>query len=178
MTKFAVTIGILVLIAGVGFWVANNRAESPSPKACTLEAKICPDGSAVGRVGPDCEFAPCPVIATTTEAIATSTSPVGSGVSGTVSLGPTCPVERIPPDPACADKPYATAIVVYRAGSKSPLLMGNSGSNGAFSFSLSPDSYTLAVSNGTTLPRCASVNVKIAANTYATTTISCDTGIR
>lgn len=30
------------------------------PVACTLEAKICPDGSAVGRVGPSCEFAPCP----------------------------------------------------------------------------------------------------------------------
>lgn len=29
-------------------------------KACTMEAKICPDGSAVGRVPPDCEFAPCP----------------------------------------------------------------------------------------------------------------------
>jgi hypothetical protein len=29
-------------------------------KACTREAKICPDGSAVGRSGPNCEFAPCP----------------------------------------------------------------------------------------------------------------------
>jgi hypothetical protein len=28
--------------------------------ACTEEAKMCPDGSAVGRVGPDCEFEPCP----------------------------------------------------------------------------------------------------------------------
>lgn len=28
--------------------------------ACTMEAKICPDGSAVGRSGPKCEFAPCP----------------------------------------------------------------------------------------------------------------------
>ena len=28
--------------------------------ACTMDAKICPDGSAVGRVGPNCEFAPCP----------------------------------------------------------------------------------------------------------------------
>lgn len=27
---------------------------------CTLDAKICPDGSAVGRVAPSCEFAPCP----------------------------------------------------------------------------------------------------------------------
>jgi putative hemolysin len=31
-------------------------------KACTEEAKICPDGSAVGRVGPNCEFAPCPSV--------------------------------------------------------------------------------------------------------------------
>jgi hypothetical protein len=30
------------------------------PVACTEEAKICPDGSAVGRIGPNCEFAPCP----------------------------------------------------------------------------------------------------------------------
>ena len=28
--------------------------------ACTMEAKICPDGSAVGRSGPDCEFEKCP----------------------------------------------------------------------------------------------------------------------
>lgn len=27
---------------------------------CTMEAKVCPDGSAVGRTGPKCEFAPCP----------------------------------------------------------------------------------------------------------------------
>lgn len=28
--------------------------------ACTMDAKICPDGSSVGRVPPSCEFAPCP----------------------------------------------------------------------------------------------------------------------
>lgn len=27
---------------------------------CTLDAKMCPDGSSVGRVPPSCEFAPCP----------------------------------------------------------------------------------------------------------------------
>ncbi len=30
--------------------------------ACTMDAKICSDGSAVGRIGPNCEFAPCPTI--------------------------------------------------------------------------------------------------------------------
>lgn len=33
---------------------------SAEPVACTMEAKICPDGSAVGRSGPKCEFTPCP----------------------------------------------------------------------------------------------------------------------
>ncbi len=28
--------------------------------ACTQEAKLCPDGSYVGRTGPNCEFAQCP----------------------------------------------------------------------------------------------------------------------
>lgn len=28
--------------------------------ACTQEAKVCPDGSFVGRVPPSCNFSPCP----------------------------------------------------------------------------------------------------------------------
>ncbi len=41
----------------------NIIMTSPTPpqgQACTMEAKICPDGTAVGRTGPNCEFAPCP----------------------------------------------------------------------------------------------------------------------
>jgi hypothetical protein len=30
------------------------------PVACTMDAKICPDGTALGRTGPNCEFPPCP----------------------------------------------------------------------------------------------------------------------
>lgn len=30
-------------------------------KSCTLDTKICPDGSSVGRIPPTCEFAPCPI---------------------------------------------------------------------------------------------------------------------
>ncbi len=31
-----------------------------NPIACTEEARICPDGSSVGRTGPNCAFAACP----------------------------------------------------------------------------------------------------------------------
>jgi len=41
-----------------GLW---KEGVSDKPRvACTMDAKICPDGSAVGRTGPNCEFAPCP----------------------------------------------------------------------------------------------------------------------
>jgi hypothetical protein len=35
-------------------------APPPEGPICTKEAKQCPDGSYVGRTGPQCEFAPCP----------------------------------------------------------------------------------------------------------------------
>ena len=42
---------------------AGQTANHVSPTgqvACTMEAKLCPDGSAVARTGPNCEFAACP----------------------------------------------------------------------------------------------------------------------
>ncbi len=38
------------------------HAPTTNPVACTMDAKICPDGSAVGRSGPHCEFAACPIV--------------------------------------------------------------------------------------------------------------------
>ncbi|MFA6995067.1 MAG: TspO/MBR family protein [Patescibacteria group bacterium] len=37
-----------------------NVANVPEAVACTQEAKICPDGSVVGRSGSNCEFTACP----------------------------------------------------------------------------------------------------------------------
>jgi len=34
--------------------------ETQEPVFCTQDAMECPDGSFVGRIAPDCEFAPCP----------------------------------------------------------------------------------------------------------------------
>lgn len=45
--------------------VSSNAKVTPihrggTASVCTMEAKICPDGTAVSRSGPRCEFAPCP----------------------------------------------------------------------------------------------------------------------
>lgn len=41
-------------------WQLNSEPTSHQPISCTQEAKLCPDGSYVGRVGDKCEFAACP----------------------------------------------------------------------------------------------------------------------
>lgn len=38
---------------------AGNENVNEESIVCTMDAKICPDGSSVGRVPPDCNFAPC-----------------------------------------------------------------------------------------------------------------------
>lgn len=39
---------------------AAARAEEEGSFACTMDAKVCPDGSFVGRIPPYCQFAVCP----------------------------------------------------------------------------------------------------------------------
>ncbi len=38
----------------------SGCVQQAQPVACTQEAKLCPDGSYVERVPPNCGFAPCP----------------------------------------------------------------------------------------------------------------------
>ncbi len=38
----------------------ENCQIPPISEVCTMDVKICPDGSGVGRVPPSCAFAPCP----------------------------------------------------------------------------------------------------------------------
>ncbi len=61
--KALYTIAVLALFLSILVWFYMPKTPDDSEHvACTMEAKICPDGSAVGRTGPNCEFAPCPDI--------------------------------------------------------------------------------------------------------------------
>lgn len=53
---------ILITLGATAFYFLKFKSskKEPNPIACTQEAKLCPDGSAVGRTGPNCEFTPCP----------------------------------------------------------------------------------------------------------------------
>jgi len=74
MTKklaIQISIGVLIIIvilvvmaALIGKRQVKNAPGNVVPpgktRACTEEAKLCPDGTSVGRTGPNCDFAPCP----------------------------------------------------------------------------------------------------------------------
>lgn len=55
---------IIVLILALGVLIYSRydqQLAEPVFESCTKEAKICADGSTVGRTGPLCSFAPCPI---------------------------------------------------------------------------------------------------------------------
>lgn len=68
--RLALVVLAVALVAAV-YWLTVEMVQAPEAEieivnpgsemvACTMDAKICPDGSAVGRSGPNCEFAACP----------------------------------------------------------------------------------------------------------------------
>ncbi|MDO8514555.1 MAG: carboxypeptidase-like regulatory domain-containing protein [bacterium] len=161
----------LLIVAFVGYGVyalSSKNTTPPGGQACTQEAKQCPDGSYVSRVAPSCEFAACP-------------STVGYGtIQGRVTLGPTCPVETVPPDPSCATQPYPYQTTVTATGGGRSVTVPTDAA-GSFRVSLTPGTYTVSAAGGNnTFPSCAKAeqSVELKAGQTTTVDISCDTGIR
>ncbi len=271
---------LFVVVAGVAgsfYFYPPNIEPTPTvpgePVVCTLEAKLCPDGSSVGRTGPKCEFADCPVAQikegttaalnqkilnngvyiTPLEVVSDSRCPVDvtciqagevalkvllakgtaskevtlksdvplvfenspimltgvtpannskksfakedyrftfrvapviagktGTISGTITTSPTCPVERIPPEPQCSPKPYATSIKIREEGKQTVIKTIQSNNGGAFSTDLLAGSYELdaITANGSAFPNCSKVIVLVKADKTSVANISCDTGIR
>lgn len=87
--------------------LTNNSGGQGS--ICTADAKLCPDGSYVGRTGPSCQFAACPT------GNGTSTPPNGTSTQGVVCTmdAKICPdgrsVGRVAPSCNFAACPTATS---------------------------------------------------------------------
>ena len=169
--------GTFLLIVGsvVWYFVSPNKEEPVIPTACTMEAKICPDGSAVGRTGPMCEFAACPVTPTPTSTTTEATT-TGS-INGYVTLSPTCPVETTPPDPNCAPKPFVTTVRALDQSGKVEAQTETS-SQGFYLLELPVGTYTIEATSSAIYPRCMGMDVTIKKNKTLSEDISCDSGIR
>lgn len=105
--------------------------------------------------------------------------PDATGVRGTVSAGPTCPVVTDPPDPDCAARPVAGAVLVF-IGAGGAEVRVTSLADGSFSVELAPGSYRLVAQPveglmGTPAPIEFEVE---AGQPMAEVLVSYDTGIR
>lgn len=103
-----------------------------------------------------------------------------SGVEGVATLGPTCPVQRDPPDPACADKPFQGNLTATSADGQREVARFATGPDGRFRVALAPGEYAIRNAqdpNG--LPRCSSEGTFVVrAGAWTRADVACDTGIR
>ena len=113
-----------------------------------------------------------------------SGSPVPSahnqgGIAGTVTSGPVCPVERVPPDPSCAPRPVAGATLIVRDGTGREVARAVTAADGRFLIPVAPGTYVVEPQPVTGLMGTGpSQDVTIAAGATATIEVSYDTGIR
>jgi hypothetical protein len=108
----------------------------------------------------------------------------GNGyLEGTISIGPICPVEHIPPDPACqptAETYRAYPVSVFTEDGKRKITQLNPSLNGSFSTDLQPGNYMVILetaqnkTGGSNLPAV----VTITSNDKTLLNIDIDTGIR
>ena len=105
--------------------------------------------------------------------------PGATGVRGTVTASPTCPVETIPADPACAPRPVAGAVLVFTDADGREVKRATSDQDGSFSVELPPGRYQVmaqAVEGLMATP--GPMEVEVEAGPPAELQVSYDTGIR
>ncbi len=102
-----------------------------------------------------------------------------SGIGGTATAGPVCPVQKNPPDPGCAPRPVAGAIVLIRDASGVQVAGVTTGADGSFFVELPAGRYVVEPQSvtglmGTPGPQ----NVSVLAGGAATIQLDYETGIR
>jgi len=176
MSKIFIGILGLIIVVVVGgalvysVYFSLPKQETPNgkidnPVFCTMEAKLCPDGSYVGRTGPKCEFAVCP-------------APKGEGtIKGKVSIGPLCPVE---PCSVNITNPYVSRSIILKTKTGKIIKTISLFSDGSFSAKAGAGVYVLDLSDCNFLG-CRYLLPKEAVIEPSKTTeinIDIDTGIR
>jgi hypothetical protein len=208
MKKLAFALVIVVLLGFGAIYLVARFAQLPAgrgdggrpnpaePVFCTMDAKVCPDGSAVGRDPANgCEFFPCPDAADPNEPVACTADaricPDGSGVgrdgargctfqpcpgegtvTGALTLVATCPYESVFDKP-CPTSPYEGDVRLEPIGGGAVTMAAVAG--GTFYATLPAGTYR--ISSGRVLPRC-DAQFTVAEGEETIFAASCDAGVR
>ena len=115
--------------------VVSGPIASAQPAPSAL-AQIGPTPAPTFRLTPTGQPTPRPTPAPTVRATSAPPGAIpasgGPWLVGTATAGPVCPVERYPPDPACAPRPVAGATIVVRDGGGREIARTTSGGDGTY----------------------------------------------
>jgi hypothetical protein len=104
----------------------------------------------------------------------TTSAPPSSAIEGTITEGPTCPVERV--GHPCSPAPVSATVEVIDAAHR---IAGTTTSTaeGHFLLQVAPGHYTVVIVTRT-LPRCPTTPAHVQPDMRAEVRVACDTGIR
>ncbi len=96
---FVAALVMILVFASPLTGLATAETDSSAGVSCAGDVKICPDGTAVGRMGLDCEFSPCPGETGTGNTAQPEPEPAdpSSGETSEPGATPTNPVNPAPP---------------------------------------------------------------------------------
>jgi hypothetical protein len=117
-------IGATILLAGCSAAHVAGASASPSPSGSpTTSTSTSPPASS--------------------SAAPTASPSMQTGIRGTATAGPVCPVERVPPDAGCAPRPVIGAVVDVRDNGGKQVAQAHTGSDGTFLVVVPPGTYTV-----------------------------------
>lgn len=182
--KKAATLIILIIIlsAGIFYFVHKKITPQNIPVVCTEEAKICDDGTTVWRVGPSCDFAACPASSTETPQSDDSenwiTSTTAQGIefkypekfSTTYMHPPYFDTESWPPKISVSNDKFSCAVTP--AESSLPNRVAQKNINNA-TYCISAESEGAAGSVYTTYVYTTTINNKLVSATFTLQAVQC-----
>lgn len=102
---------------------------------------------------------------------------IKSGIEGVVTIGPVCPVERIPPDPKCADRPYQAHLKIVNLGGDT-VASFTTEANGTYHVELPAGFYTVENASTSVMPTLMPTPIRVIEGSVSLLNLTFDSGIR
>ena len=108
-------------------------------------------------------------------ACSNTTQPLNSGIEGSVTIGPMCPVVQA--NEPCPDQPYQATLTVLTPNGKK-VTQFQTDESGHFRVDLTPGNYVLHPESPNGMPFASDLPFTVEENTFTKLEISYDSGIR
>jgi hypothetical protein len=103
-------------------------------------------------------------------------TPTDSGIEGSVTIGPLCPVMQI--GNPCPDKPYQATLTVLSSTGSSKVLQLQTATDGIYRVSLAPGKYILHPESPGVMPHAADIPFIVKPHEFTHLDVTYDSGIR